>query len=369
MNKPERVLVLITSLDRGGAETMVMNYYRHFDRSKIQYDFLVNRDSEGSYEKEILALGGRIFRMTPMYPQYFSRYKDEFRHFLSKHSEYKIIHSHLEERSYFPLRIAEEFGVPVRIAHAHNVYRQFDVKQVFREYFRYKLRNHVTHAFACSKEAGLWLFGDEIVNSDEYVHVYNAIDLSLYHFNLQSRNETRSKLGINSKSVVFGNVGRLSKQKNQKFLLDVYSDVLKEMPNSNLLIIGDGEMRADLYNYSKRIGIKNNIIFTGSVPDVWNYLQAMDCFVFPSRFEGLGMALVEAQVTGLPCIASEAVPREADVSDNVLFLPLTSKKELWVRRCIDLGHLSRNNEYNSKISHYDISVEAKKLQQFYLDVI
>ena len=138
-NTPLRVLVLDTVMDRGGAETMMMNYLRHFDRSKVTYDFLVNRDYRAAYEDEIEALGGRIYRMCPMYPQYFARYKREFRAFLKQHPEYRIIHSNLEERSYFPLRVAAEQGVLVRIAHAHNRPVGFNLKSIFREYFRMRL--------------------------------------------------------------------------------------------------------------------------------------------------------------------------------------------------------------------------------------
>lgn len=187
----ERVLILITSLDRGGAETMIMNYYRHIDRNKVQFDFLVNRPQEGAYEKEIRELGGRIYRMGPMYPLQFHKYKKDFRLFLQEHPEYKIIHSHLEERSYFPLRIAKEEGIPIRIAHAHNEYRGFDAKTPFRNYFRLRLKPYPTHRFACSKNAGKWLFGSQAIEHGEVTIVPNAIDANVYHFSETVRNTMR----------------------------------------------------------------------------------------------------------------------------------------------------------------------------------
>ena len=155
--RPERVLVLDTVMDRGGAESITMNYLRAMDRTQVTYDFLVNREYKGAYEDEIERLGGRVYRMCPMYPQFFPRYKREFRAFLRSHPEYRIIHSNLEERSYFPLRIAYEEGVPVRIAHAHNRPVGYDLKSLFREYFRLRLPRYVTHRFACGPEAGAWL--------------------------------------------------------------------------------------------------------------------------------------------------------------------------------------------------------------------
>ena len=184
MSNPERVLVLDTVMDRGGAETMAMNYLRHMDRSKVTYDFLVNRDYRAAYEDEIESLGSHVYRMCPMYPQYFGQYKKEFREFLSTHPEYRIIHSNLEERSYFPLRIAAEMGVPVRIAHAHNRPVGFNVKSIFREYFRARLPRYVTHMFACGQEAGDWLFG--VKNRDKVIQQRNAIDTALYRFDPQT---------------------------------------------------------------------------------------------------------------------------------------------------------------------------------------
>ena len=178
MSEPVRVLVLDTVMDRGGAETMTMNYLRRMDRSKVQYDFLVNRDYKAAYEDEIAELGGKVYRMCPLYPQYFDKYKRQFRGFLKVHPEYRIIHSNLEERSYFALRIAKEMGVPVRIAHAHNRPVGFDLKSVVREYFRFRLPPYATHYFACGQEAGDWLFG--VKNRSKVIQERNAVDTALY---------------------------------------------------------------------------------------------------------------------------------------------------------------------------------------------
>lgn len=180
MSEPVRVLVLDTVMDRGGAETMTMNYLRRMDRSKVQYDFLVNRDYKAAYEDEIAELGGKVYRMCPLYPQYFDKYKRQFRGFLKVHPEYRIIHSNLEERSYFALRIAKEMGVPVRIAHAHNRPVGFDLKSVVREYFRFRLPPYATHYFACGQEAGDWLFG--VKNRSKVIQERNAVDTALYRY-------------------------------------------------------------------------------------------------------------------------------------------------------------------------------------------
>ncbi|BDR53861.1 putative glycosyltransferase EpsF [Bombiscardovia nodaiensis] len=366
MDKALRVLVLITKMDRGGAETFVMNYLRNFDRSKVQYDFLVNRQEPGDYEDEIQDLGGRIFRMCPMYPQYFSQYKREFRQFLVEHPEYTIIHSNLEERSYFPLRVAADMHVPVRIAHAHSARHDFDIKTPFREYFRHRIGPYPTDKFACSRQAGVWLYGGKGVEAKNFKVVRNAIDLKKYSFNRAIRDKYRAKLGLQNKLVI-GNVGRLSKEKNHLFLLQTFQQIHQRNPNSALLLVGGGPLQESLARKVHELGLSDSVHFTGSVPDVWSYLQAMDVFVFPSSFEGLGMSVIEAQAAGLPCIVSDRVPHEVQMTENVEFFSLKDSVSRWSREAMQLSTFRRKDEVSAVRAHgYDIATEAKKLQNFYL---
>ena len=169
---------------------------------------------------------------------------------------------------------------------------------------------------------------------------------------------------------VVGNVGRLAEQKNQRFLLDVFLELHKKRSDTFLLLVGEGELRDSLIAYATELGIGNDIAFVGSVPNVWDYLQAMDCFVFPSLYEGLGMSLIEAQATGLPCVASSAVPTEADITGNVKILPLTLSAQEWAEAILDFNVEKRSsNRSLLKSKHFDIEDEAKKLQAFYLKSI
>lgn len=364
---PLRVLVLDTVMDRGGAETMSMNYLRHFDRSKVIYDFLVNREYRAAYEDEIESLGGRVYRMCPMYPKCFNQYKREFRQFLIEHPEYRVIHSNLEERSYFPLRIAKEMGIPVRIAHAHNEYKGFDAKTLVRQYFRSRLSPYYTHGFACSAEAAKWLFGSKAMESGRVQIVQNAIDSTTYRFNGDERLRIRKELDV-EESFVMGNVGRFFPQKNHSFLLDVFSSVLQRVSNAKLLLVGAGDLEGEIKNKAINLGILDKVVFTGSVPNVWDYLQAMDLFVFPSIHEGLGMSLIEAQAVGLPCIASDAVPEEANISGQVTYLSLDDGAEAWATECEKFVSCPRfESDGLLQKTHFDVQKEAVKLQNFYLD--
>lgn len=374
-SKPLRVLVLDTVMDRGGAETMMMNYLRHFDREKITYDFLVNRDYHAAYEDEIESLGSRIYRMCPMYPQYFERYKREFRDFLRQHPEYTVIHSNLEERSYFPLRVAAEQGVPVRIAHAHNRPVGFDLKSVFREYFRMRLPKYVTHMFACGTEAGDWLFGKQ--NRGKVIQQRNAIDTAQYRYDPQVAAQVRQEFGVtDSNTFVLGHVGRFFPQKNHVFLVDIFAELHKQHPNSVLWLVGGGELNDELKNQIRakvdELGLHDSVRFLGVRSDVYRLLQGMDSFILPSLYEGLPVTMIEAQAAGLPCTISDRVPRQCDVTGNVQVVGLEDAPQTWAARVLNQHHQSLGADRSAGAGvvakqGFDIQSNAEWLQQFYID--
>ena len=376
-NTPLRVLVLDTVMDRGGAETMMMNYLRHFDRSKVTYDFLVNRDYRAAYEDEIEALGGRIYRMCPMYPQYFARYKREFRAFLKQHPEYRIIHSNLEERSYFPLRVAAEQGIPVRIAHAHNRPVGFNLKSIFREYFRMRLPKYVTHMFACGTEAGDWLFGEN--NRGRVIQQRNAIDTSVYRYDSAIARQVREEFGVTDPNTfVLGHVGRFFPQKNHVFLIDIFAQVHKQHPNSVLWLVGGGELNDELKNQIKakvkELGLTDAVTFLGVRSDVNRLVQGMDSFVLPSLYEGLPVTMIEAQSSGLPCTISDRVPKQCDVTGNVQIIGLDDSPSQWAKKIWDQysAHDKSERANGADIvtdAGFDIKANAEWLQKFYVDAL
>lgn len=374
-SSPLRVLVLDTVMDRGGAETMMMNYLRHFDREKVTYDFLVNRDYRAAYEDEIESLGSHVYRMCPMYPQYFGRYKREFRDFLKQHPEYTVIHSNLEERSYFPLRIAAELGVPVRIAHAHNRPVGFDLKSVFREYFRMRLPKYVTHMFACGTEAGDWLFGKQ--NRDKVIQQRNAIDTAQYRYDPQAAAQVRQEFGVTDPNTfVLGHVGRFFPQKNHAFLIDIFAELHKQCPNSVLWLVGGGELNDELKNQIRtkvdELGLHDSVRFLGVRSDVYRLLQGMDSFILPSLYEGLPVTMIEAQSAGLPCTISDRVPRQCDVTGNVQVVGLEDAPQTWAARVLDQRRQSLDADRSAGADvvakrGFDIQANAEWLQQFYID--
>lgn len=365
MNRqPIRVLNMFTVMDRGGAETMVMNYYRHIDRTKVQFDFLVHREQRGAYDDEIERMGGRIYRMCPIYPQNFSRYKRDLRTFFRAHPEYKIIHSHMSELGYFAFREAERQGVPVRICHAHNAPHGFDVKMIMRTYFKKRMMPYLTHLFMCGEESGKWLYGEK--NKSRFIMLNNAIDAALYSFDASKREKMRQQLGLTDELVI-GHVGRFNPQKNHPFLLDTFAALLKKEPSAVLLLVGGGEGMPKIQAKVQELGIAEHVRFLGVRSDVADLMQAMDVFVFPSLYEGLGIALVEAQAAGLPCVVSDTIPHEAYLTDLVDSEKLSAPEEKWAEKILALRVVPRTDRHEEIAAHgFDISTEAVKLQEFYL---
>ena len=364
--QPIRVLNMFTIMDRGGAETMVMNYYRHIDRTKVQFDFLVHREQRGAYDDEIERMGGRIYRMCPVYPQNFSRYKRDLRTFFRAHPEYKIIHSHMSELGYFAFREAERQGVPVRICHAHNAPHGFDAKMIIRTYFKKRMMPYLTHLFMCGEESGKWLYGEK--NKSRFIMLNNAIDAAVYSFNASKREEMRRQLDLTDELVV-GHVGRFNPQKNHPFLLDIFTSLLKKEPDAVLLLVGGGADMPKIQAKVQEFGIAEHVRFLGVRSDVADLMQAMDVFVFPSLYEGLPVTMVEAQASGLPCIISDKVPPECILTDGLVnVMPLSASPEAWAEKILTMRAVPRTDRREEIAAHgFDITTEAVRLQDFYLD--
>lgn len=366
--EPIHVLVLDTVMDRGGAEAMIMNYMRHINRDVIKFDFLTNRDYRAAYEDEIESLGGRVYHMCPMYPGKFRQYKREVREFLKNHPEYKIIHSNLEERSYFALKEAKKLGVPVRISHSHNRPLGVNPKLLVRYYFRFMLKYYNTHMFACGEEASDWLYGKK--NRDKVIIMKNAIDADEYRYNPDISAQIKQELGIEGKKVI-GHVGRFFPQKNHTFLIDIFKAVHDMEPDAVLLLVGGGERDDALKNQIKQkvedLGLEDAVRFLGVRDDVAKVVQAFDVFLLPSLFEGLPVTMIEAQAAGLPCVISDKVPIQCDITGNVDVVRLEDSVDKWARTvCRLVDGFEKKDMYEKIVSAgFDIKENAKWLEEFY----
>lgn len=364
--EPIRVLQVVTIMNRGGLETMLMNYYRKIDREKIQFDFMTHRIERGQYDDEIEALGGRIYRMSSIRPGNYNKYFKELDEFFKEHKEYKIVHSHINENSGFVLNSARKMGISCRIAHNHVSGLGIDYKLPFRMYARFVLKRSVNNYFACSNEAAKWLFGKNVFEKKNIKILKNSIDTEVFKFDKRKGNEIKNDLNINGKFVV-GHVGRFNSSKNHKFLIEVFNEICKINENAVLLLVGDGDLKHKIEKEVTKLGLHKDVKFLGLRGDVERILSAMDVFVFPSKFEALPVTLVEAQAVGVKCIVSTCVPDEVDITNTIEFIDLNKGAKEWAQRICQCNHKKCDYKKIIKEKGYDINQNVQWISSFYID--
>ena len=346
----------------GGVEAVVMNYYRHIDRSRVQFDFLVDEDSAFVPREEIGSLGGRVFEVPPYQrPFAYARSLES----LFADEGWPIVHSHVNALPVFPLRVAARAGVPVRIAHSHSTAGKGEpVKNALKRLLRTQANRYPTHRLACSRYAGEWLFGE----GAGFDVLYNAIELDRFPFNAEVRAEARADLGLVGDELAVGHVGRFMAQKNHTFLLDAFAEVAARRPDAVLLLVGAGELRSFVECRAAERGLAGRVRFLGQRDDVERLYQAFDAFALPSLYEGLCLVGVEAQRAGLPCLLSDAITREVDVTGTVRFLPI-DEPSAWADALCALRAGERVPVRPESFSDYDIDAAAGRLAERYLDLV
>ncbi|MDG4527539.1 glycosyltransferase family 1 protein [Streptococcus suis] len=349
----------------GGVESTVLNYLRAIDTNQVEFHLLCDSDSKDIPYEIIEKLGGKV-RIIPPYQQLIT-YSRTLTHFL-KQEQFDIVHSHINTLSVFPLRCAYKAGVPVRIAHSHTTTSPKEFKRnLLKRILRLFSTRYATHYFACSKEAGVFQFGKKNLSSVTIVN--NAMDKWKFYFNAQNRSEIRKRLGIQSEQVLFGHVGRFSPQKNQFFIIHLFHDFHLKNENAKLMLIGEGKDKAKCIEECEKLGLQERVVFVDNVQNVEAYYSAMDVFLFPSLYEGFGMVLVEAQLSGLPCLASSAVPTTTKISEQVTYIS-TKEPNIWLEI---MFKMAENIDTDSRLENIyrleqlglDIEIEAKKLLNVY----
>ncbi|WP_241157072.1 glycosyltransferase family 1 protein [Adlercreutzia sp. ZJ304] len=342
----------------GGVESVVMNYYRHIDRSRVQFDLLVDEDSTLVPREEVESLGGRIIKVPPY--QNLSRYMRALECLFNK-ERWSIVHSHINGLSCFSLYAAKRTGVPIRIAHSHSTSGRGEyAKNLLKAILRTQANRYPTHRLACSIYAGEWLFG----KNAEFEVLRNAIELGEFAFDSEVRSKVRTELDIAKDQLVIGHVGRFTAQKNHRFLIDIFREVCRLRPDAVLLLVGSGELRHFVESLLIQYDLLNNVRFLGQRNDVNLLYQAFDAFVLPSLYEGLGLVGIEAQATGLSCFFSDLITREVDVTGEARFLPIDDVNT-W---SYVLAQVAVGQRYKVDIESfvdYDINRAAEKLANYY----
>ena len=360
---PMRVLHVVQRMEAAGIQAMLMNLYRHIDRSKVQFDFLVLYEAPQFHDEEIKSLGGRIYRTSLRENGNLPQFLRRLRMILQK-EDYKVVHVHADTVGYIPLREAKKAGVPHRIAHSHNAAATRDLKVLPKRIMQRLFPVHATELVACTDMAGRYMFGRR-----PFEVVVNAIDAEQFAFDDEVRANVRAELGITDEFVI-GHVGRMHAQKNPLFVLDTFAALQAAHPNSALVLVGTGPMESAIREKALAWDLKN-VLILGNRSDIDRIYQAMDVFMLPSLFEGLGIVAVEAQAANTTTIVSTAVPDEAIVSEFASKLPLSAGPAAWAAAALETRgqegvRAQRDGQERVVAAGFDVRAAAARIQEEYL---
>ncbi|WP_297420774.1 glycosyltransferase family 1 protein [Clostridium sp.] len=367
MNKPIRVGVVIGKWINYGVETLVLNCYRNIDKSKIQFDFIIDEDSGATPTEEIESMGGRVI-IVPPYQKPIRYHKALVK--LFRDNEYKIVHAHTSTLCVFPLWAAKSAQVPIRIAHCHTTAGKGEyLKNIIKYSLRPFSMMYPTHLAASSHFGGEWLFGKGCFEKYDMYYLPVARDIEQFIYNEERRNKIRKELGVVGKFVV-GHLGRFVPQKNHMFLIDVFKEIHSMDSNAVLLLAGDGELIDDVLKKVNKLGLTEYVLFLGRRSDASNLYQAMDVFILPSLYEGVPGTGIEAQSAGLPFIYSNTVTDEARILSTTFRLPLDVGAKKWAETAIDSKQHPRENTYQEMTdAGYNIKVAARELENYYIGLV
>ena len=363
----KRVLVFGMTSNPGGVESVIMNYYRYINKEKIQFDFLCN-SSQIAYEDEIQTLGGRIYKITARKKNYW-KFQSELKHFMRENAQkYDALWVNLCSLVNVDYLIsAKKYGIKKRIIHCHNSANDAGIlKGVIHFINKKRIPFLATDFWSCSKDAASWFFSKEIIESNKFKIVPNAIDVEKFKPNKILRNKIRTELNLNNLKVI-GHVGRFHFQKNHTFLIDIFDNIVKKDDDYRLLLVGQGELYPIIKEKVKNKGLSEKVIFYGVRTDVEKIYQAMDIFILPSIFEGLGVVALEAQACLLPCLLADTVPLTVRINDNTAFLSLNKGAVLWAEKIDEMLRIPPLLNNRMPGSVYDIRTQVKEFEKMLFD--
>lgn len=362
-----RVLQVFGWTDRGGAETMVMNYYRNIDRTKIQFDFVKHTTRRCAYDDEIESLGGRIYSIPQFKGWNIISYHRAWVNFLHEHPEWHTIHIHQFTLGSQIAYAAKCAGVKNRIIHVHSVgwkaplYTPLGIHSWINVHLFTHTANHL---FACGELSGKFFYGKH-----KFTIQPNAVEISNFKPKDETRATIRLRCGFKQDSFVIIHVGRFIDVKNHKFLLKIFSEVIKLKPSARLLLVGDGETRKITEKSVNELGLCDKVYFAGVQSDVCNWLQAGDIFVLPSIIEGLPVCIIEAQAAGLPCIMSDHLDKSVDSTGYVLYESINSTPLEWAIKILEIKFPDRKYLHEAiSSSAYNIQNAIEWLEDYYLSI-
>lgn len=360
-----RILHIVPNMQAGGIETFLINLHRNIDRTKVQFDYLVHYKKRAFYDDEIEALGGKIYRLTMRDDLNLLKYVRDLNDFFDEHKEYRIVHGHMMSLAYVYLGIAKKHGIKIRISHSHGDSALKSPKGAMKwVLFRFAKLNANIY-YACSNRAGRYLYGN-----DRFEVINYPIETEKFLYDKEKRDLIRNSEDCADK-VVIGHVGRFNLQKNHSFLIKVFEEIQKREPNSVLWLFGAGELSDEISKEVEKIGISEKVKFWGVKRNVEDYYQAMDLFIFPSLFEGLGIVNIEAQASDLDEIMTDTIPAEAFITERAHPMSLKCSAGEWADKAIDVlrDKKERTNRLRNIVdAGYDIKTVAVDMQNRYINL-
>jgi glycosyltransferase involved in cell wall biosynthesis len=363
INKKEKVLMFVDRMRVGGIQILLRDIYRNMMDSNIVIEFLVLDDGEKyDLEEELLSEGAIIHKLNGIWIRNLKGYQDYRKaidNFFSKNHDYSVVHMHSSSKNFLLLYYARKYNIPIRIAHSHNTnFQSKSIAQIMLgNVLKFPLKAYATHYFACSEYAGEWLFGNKCVKDGDVFILKNGVDLKAYEYKQEIRDKMRKELGFNEEHLVIGHVGRFTPQKNHLFLIDVFFKIYQQNPDAILVMAGIGDLQKECMNKVSNLRLENNVKFLGFRTDVNQLLQAMDVFLMPSLYEGFPVTGIEAQASGLPCVFSDTITREAHILEQVKYISLSSSPDIWARETLSL------------VSNYDRTLCKNQLKQKGFDIV
>ncbi len=368
MTNPVRVLNVLGTTNLGGAESRVMELYRAMDKKKVQFDFLVHTDKEGQYDAEIQQLGGRIYHVPRFRVINYLSYRKALRRFFGEHREFVAVQGHMTSTAAIYLPIAKKAGIPMTIAHARSAGVDRGLKGFVTRILRSSLKYKADYCFACSAEAAEAVYGRNWIEAGKVRTIPNAIDVQRFAFQEEVRQRVRKELGLDHNFVI-GHIGRFSFMKNHNYLIDIFVQLCKIRDDAALVLIGEGELKQKIQERVNQLGLAGRVRFLGNSFDVERYYQAFDYFVFPSLFEGLPGSVVEAQASGLRCLVSDKVTKEAALTELVTYKSIEESAASWASEVMRNSKKALVREdMRTAIAEKDFDVQklAAEMEVFYM---
>lgn len=364
-----RVAIVAGKVDSGGKKNLIMEYYRHVNRDEVQFDFICDSDSQAIPTDEIKSLGGRVYIIAP-YQNIFRNMFDMYK--LFRKNKYPVVHAYNSTMNLFPMFVAKQCGVPVRISESLSMAHEGDWKTIIKKILRPMSKWFANYYMSCGDDCGKWQFGNKLFDAGKVDVFKTVINTEFNAYNSELRDKTRKEFGWEDK-IVIGHIGRFTAQKNSVHMIEIFDAVAKKETKAVLCLIGDGELKADMIAKIKERGIENQVNYLGRREDIQKFYNAMDCFILPSLYEGLPVVGLEAESCGLPMFFSTEVTKEANACELGHFIGLDESVETWadeiLKACKENMMIRRSHAKEVKDAGFDSASEAKRMQKYYFDAI